>query len=207
MTNYVAEHQINEGTYPSLAVLVEDIGKQVSQYGSFSKVPADLVGNTRNDMYLVSEALRFLMKDKEAELSADQVSTLNAYKGSLDAATKFIPYWVKIAVAIALGLGTMIGWKRIVVTVGEKIGKTHLTYAQGACAEITAALTIAAADGYGMPVSTTHVLSSGIAGSMAANGSGLQWSTIRNIAMAWILTLPIAMILSGVLYLIFSRLF
>jgi inorganic phosphate transporter, PiT family len=207
VTNYVAEHQINEGTYPSLAVLVEDIGKQVAQYGSFSKVPADLVGNTRNDMYLASEALRFLMKDKEAELSADQVSTLNAYKGSLDAATKFIPYWVKIAVAIALGLGTMIGWKRIVVTVGEKIGKTHLTYAQGACAEITAALTIAAADGYGLPVSTTHVLSSGIAGSMAANGSGLQWSTIRNIAMAWILTLPIAMILSGVLYLIFSRLF
>jgi inorganic phosphate transporter, PiT family len=205
--NYVAERQINEGTFPSLAVLVEDISRQVTQYGSFAKVPADLVGNTRNDMYLVSEALRFLMKDKEAELSADQVSTLNAYKGSLDAATKFIPYWVKIAVAIALGLGTMIGWKRIVITVGEKIGKTHLTYAQGACAEITAAMTIAAADGYGLPVSTTHVLSSGIAGTMAANGSGLQWSTIRNIAMAWVLTLPIAMILSGVLYLIFSKLF
>jgi inorganic phosphate transporter, PiT family len=207
VTNYVAERQINEGTFPSLAVLVEDISKQVTQYGSFAKVPADLVGNTRNDMYLVSEALRFLMKDKEAELSADQVSTLNAYKGSLDAATKFIPYWVKIAVAIALGLGTMIGWKRIVVTVGEKIGKTHLTYAQGACAEITAAATIAAADGYGLPVSTTHVLSSGIAGTMAANGSGLQWSTIRNIAMAWVLTLPIAMILSGCLYFIFSHLF
>ena len=125
-------------------------------------------------MYLASEALRFLMKDKEAELSADQVATLNAYKGSLDSATKFIPTWVKIAVAIALGLGTMIGWKRIVVTVGEKIGKTHLTYAQGACAELAAAATIAAADGYGLPVSTTHVLSSGIAGTMAANGSGLQ---------------------------------
>ena len=92
----------------------------------------------------------------------------------------------------------MVGWKRIVVTVGEKIGKTHLTYAQGACAEITAAATIAAADGYGLPVSTTHVLSSGIAGTMAANGSGLQWSTIRNIAMAWVLTLPAAMMLSGV---------
>ena len=104
---------------------------------------------------------------------------------------------MKIVVAIALGLGTMIGWKRIVVTVGEKIGKTHLTYAQGACAEITAAATIAAADGYGLPVSTTHVLSSGIAGTMAANGSGLQWSTIRNIALAWVLTLPAAMILSG----------
>ena len=108
---------------------------------------------------------------------------------------------MKIAVAIALGLGTMIGWKRIVVTVGEKIGKTHLTYAQGACAEITAAATIAAADGFGLPVSTTHVLSSGIAGTMAANGSGLQWSTIRNIALAWVLTLPAAMIISGTLYL------
>ncbi len=207
VTNYVAEHQINEGTFPSLAVLVKDIGNQVGQYGSFSKVPADLVGNTRNDMYLTSEALRFLMKDKEADLSADDVKTLNTYKASLDSATKFIPYWVKIAVAIALGLGTMIGWKRIVVTVGEKIGKTHLTYAQGASAEITAALTIAAADGYGLPVSTTHVLSSGIAGTMAANGSGLQWATIRNIAMAWVLTLPIAMVLSGVLYLIFSHIF
>ncbi|SDS60802.1 inorganic phosphate transporter [Bradyrhizobium canariense] len=207
VTNYVAEHEINEGTYPSLAVLVCDISDQVHQYGTLAKVPADLVGNTRNDMYLVSEALRFLMKDKESELSSADVATLNSYKGSLDSATKFIPTWVKIAVAIALGLGTMIGWKRIVVTVGEKIGKTHLTYAQGACAEITAAATIAAADGYGLPVSTTHVLSSGIAGSMAANGSGLQWSTIRNIALAWVLTLPAAMILSGFLYLIFSKLF
>jgi inorganic phosphate transporter, PiT family len=207
VTNYVAEHQINEGTYPSLALLVSDIGKQVAEYGSLSKVPSNVVGNTRNDMYLVSEALRFLMKDKEADLNADEVTTLNKYKGSLDSATKFIPSWVKIAVAIALGLGTMIGWKRIVITVGEKIGKTHLTYAQGACAEVTAALTIAAADGYGLPVSTTHVLSSGIAGTMAANGSGLQMSTIRNIALAWVLTLPAAMILSGVLYLLFSRLF
>jgi PiT family inorganic phosphate transporter len=207
VTNYVAEHQINEGTFPSLAVLVRDISNQVTQYGSLAKVPAEKVGNTRNDMYLASEALRFLMKDKESDLSAGDVATLNAYKGSLDNATKFIPTWVKIAVAIALGLGTMVGWKRIVVTVGEKIGKTHLTYAQGACAEITAAATIAAADGYGLPVSTTHVLSSGIAGTMAANGSGLQWSTIRNIAMAWVLTLPIAMMISGSLYFVFAHLF
>ena len=207
VTNYVAQHQMNEGTFPSLAVLVRDIANQVTQYGSLAKLPSEAVGNTRNDMYLVSEALRFLMKDKEAELSASDVATLNAYKGSLDAATKFIPGWVKIAVAIALGLGTMVGWKRIVVTVGEKIGKTHLTYAQGACAEITAAATIAAADGYGLPVSTTHVLSSGIAGTMAANGSGLQWSTIRNIAMAWVLTLPIAMMLSGFLYFCFANIF
>jgi inorganic phosphate transporter, PiT family len=160
-------------------------------------------------MYLASEAIRFLMKDKENDLTKEQVAVLNAYKSSLDTATRFIPTWVKIAVAvaIALGLGTMVGWKRIVVTVGEKIGKTRLTYAQGACAEITAAATIAAADGYGLPVSTTHVLSSGIAGTMAANGSGLQLATVRNIALAWVLTLPAAMLISGALYWLFSRLF
>ena len=207
VTQYVALHQINEGTFPSLAVLVKGIADQVAQYGSLAKVPTDLVGNTRNDMYLASEAIRILMKDKGSDLSSADVTALTNYKKSLDGATKFIPGWVKIVVAIALGLGTMVGWKRIVVTVGEKIGKTHLTYAQGAAAEITAAATIAAADGYGLPVSTTHVLSSGIAGTMTANGSGLQWSTVRNIAMAWILTLPAAMILSGTLYFIFSHLF
>ena len=207
VTAYVASHTINEGTYPSLAVLVRDISDQILHYGSLAKMPAEAIGNTRNDMYLASEAIRFLMKDSESTLTPDEIKTLNAYKGSLDKATKFIPTWVKIAVAVALGLGTMIGWKRIVVTVGEKIGKTHLTYAQGACAEITAACTIAAADVYGLPVSTTHVLSSGIAGTMAANGSGLQLSTVRNIALAWILTLPSAMAISGFLYWAFSSIF
>jgi PiT family inorganic phosphate transporter len=207
VTAYVSSHGLTEGTFPSLAALVRDIADQVTKYGSLARIPIDTVGNTRNDMYLASEAIRFLMKDKESDLAPDQIRTLNAYKLSLDEATKFIPTWVKIAVAIALGLGTMIGWKRIVVTVGEKIGKTHLTYAQGACAEITAAATIAAADIYGLPVSTTHVLSSGIAGTMAANGSGLQLSTVRNIALAWVLTLPAAMVISGTLYWAFSRIF
>jgi PiT family inorganic phosphate transporter len=207
VTQYVSAHTISEGTYPSLAVLVKDVGDQVQKYGTLDKVPAEAVGNTRNDMYLTSEAIRFLMKDKESALSKEDVSTLNAYKGSLDAATKFIPTWVKIAVALALGLGTMIGWKRIVVTVGEKIGKSHLTYAQGASAELVAAATIGAADMFGLPVSTTHVLSSGVAGAMAANGSGLQVATIRNMVMAWVLTLPAAIMLSGALYVLFSRLF
>jgi PiT family inorganic phosphate transporter len=110
-------------------------------------------------------------------------------------------------VALALGLGTMIGWKRIVVTVGEKIGKNHLTYAQGAAAEITAMATIGAADGLGLPVSTTHVLSSGIAGTMLANSSGLQFSTVRNLLLAWVLTLPAAMTLSGFLFYAFRTLF
>jgi PiT family inorganic phosphate transporter len=206
VTQYVSQHKIAEGTYPSLAVLVKDVGDQVQKYGSLNKVPAEAVGNTRNDMYLTSEALRFLM-DKENDLNKEEVGILNAYKGSLDSATKFIPTWVKVAVAIALGLGTMIGWKRIVVTVGEKIGKTHLTYAQGASAELVAAATIGAADMFGLPVSTTHVLSSGVAGAMAANGSGLQVATIRNMVMAWVLTLPVAILLSGSLYFIFAHLF
>jgi PiT family inorganic phosphate transporter len=206
VTAYVAQHQINDTTFPALAALIDDIANQVTQYGSIAKLPTAQVRNTRNDMYLASEAIRFLLADKGSNFSAQDIATLNAYKKSLDGATKFIPYWVKIVVAIALGLGTMVGWKRIVITVGERIGKTHLTYAQGACAEITAAATIAAADGYGLPVSTTHVLSSGIAGTMAANGSGLQLATIRNIVLAWILTLPAAMMLSGTLYFVFSQL-
>jgi inorganic phosphate transporter, PiT family len=207
VTQYVSRRQINEGTYPSLSVLIQDIARQINEYGSLARVPSAAVGNTRNDIYLASEALRFLMKDKENDLTKEEVATLNAYKRSLDAATRFIPLWVKVAVAIALGLGTMIGWKRIVITVGEKIGKSHLTYAQGASAEIVAAGTIGAADYLGLPVSTTHVLSSGVAGTMAANGSGLQWSTVRNLLMAWVLTLPAAIMLSATLYVFFVNVF
>ena len=101
----------------------------------------------------------------------------------------------------------VVGWKRIVVTVGEKIGKDHLSYAQGAAAEITAMLTIGAADGFGLPVSTTHVLSSGVAGTMAANHSGLQWGTVRNLLMAWVLALPMAMVLAGTLFWVFRYIF
>ena len=207
VTDYIHAHQISEGTYPSLAVLVKQISDSVEQYGNITKTPFDKVQNLRNDMYLVSEAFRVLAKDKENELKPEEKTQIAAFKKELDGATKFIPLWVKICVAIALGLGTMIGWKRIVVTVGEKIGKSHLTYGQGAAAELVAAATIGAADGFGLPVSTTHVLSSGVAGTMVANGSGMQWSTVRSIAMAWVLTLPCAMIMSGLLFVIFSRIF
>ena len=207
VTIYVASHEINEGTYPSLAKLITDVADQVKSYGSIKAIPAGVAGNTRNEMYLASEAIRILTKDKAADLSPADVKTLGKYRGLLDNSTKFIPWWVKVAVALALGLGTMIGWKRIVVTVGEKIGKTHLTYGQGAAAELVAMVTIGAADSFGLPVSTTHVLSSGVAGTMAANGSGIQWSTLRSIALAWVLTLPCAMAISGTLFLIFSKIF
>ncbi len=113
---------------------------------------------------------------------------------------------MKVSVALALGLGTMVGWKRIVVTVGERIGKTHLTYAQGAASEMVAAATIIGADMFGLPVSTTHVLTSGVAGTMAANRSGLQTATIRNLALAWVLTLPASITLAAGLYWLFRHL-
>jgi len=156
-------------------------------------------------MYVVSEALRLMNKTHQPAFSAADSAILANYKKHIDNATKFIPTWVKVAVALALGMGTMIGWKRIVITVGEKIGKDHLTYGQGAAAEITAMATIGAADWFGLPVSTTHVLSSGVAGTMAANHSGLQMSTIRNLALAWVLTLPASICLAAALFWAFSK--
>jgi PiT family inorganic phosphate transporter len=206
LTQYVRTKQVNDSVVPAVAALVGDIGAQVKEYGTLSQVPAAAVKNVRNDMYLTSESLRALDKST-VKFNADAKRNIAAFKKEIDDATKFIPLWVKVAVAIALGLGTMVGWKRIVRTVGEKIGKTHLTYAQGASAELVAMATIGAADIFGLPVSTTHVLSSGVAGTMAANRSGLQWATIRNLLMAWVLTLPVAIVLSGSLYWLFTHLF
>lgn len=146
-------------------------------------------------------------RDPGIKWDAGAAKQLKSFKNRIDDATKFIALWVKVAVAIALGLGTMVGWKRIVITVGEKMGQSHLTHAQGASAEVVAMLTIGAADLCGLPVFTTHVLSSGLAGTMAANRSGLQGSTIRNLLMAWVLTLPAAIVLSGMLYWLFTLVF
>jgi PiT family inorganic phosphate transporter len=161
--------------------------------------------NFRNDMYLVSEALRLMDKGGQPSMQPADKDVIKNYRKHIDNSTKFIPTWVKVAVAIALGLGTMIGWKRIVITVGERIGKDHLTYAQGAAAELTAMATIGAADAFGLPVSTTHVLSSGVAGTMAANRSGLQIATVRNLLMAWVLTLPASILLAGSLFWLFNK--
>jgi inorganic phosphate transporter, PiT family len=206
VTEYIRTKQLAPDTVSAVAELVGEIGAQVREYGTLRKVPTDAVNNVRNDMYLASEAIRLMIKTGAPALDPETRQSLVAFKGELDDATKYIPLWVKVSVAIALGLGTMIGWKRIVVTVGEKIGKTHLTYAQGASAELVAMATIAGADMYGLPVSTTQVLSSGVAGTMAANGSGLQMATVRNLLMAWVLTLPAAVLLSGSLYWLLSHL-
>lgn len=207
LSQYLVSKQETPELIPALAVMAGKIGIQVKGYGSLSKVPAEAVANVRNDMYLTSETIRLMEKNKVGNFDADTQDKLKLFKDQIDSATRFIPTWVKIAVAIALGLGTLVGWRRIVVTVGEKIGKTHMTYAQGASAEVVAMLTIGAADMYGLPVSTTHVLSSGVAGSMVANGSGLQLRTLRNLALAWVLTLPAAILLSGSLYWVFTQIF
>jgi PiT family inorganic phosphate transporter len=207
LQEYIRTQQISPTTVTAMREMIDDLANDQARFGALANVPADQVRNFRNDMYLLSEALRLMQTSGVPPIGPADWRVLSNYKKHLDAATKFIPGWVKVAVALALGLGTMVGWKRIVVTVGEKIGKDHLTYGQGAAAEITAAATIGAADYFGLPVSTTHVLSSGIAGTMTANGSGLQLETVRNIALAWILTLPASVLLAGFLFWVFRGLF
>jgi len=208
LTNYIRTKEFNANTMLALSQYINEIGNEVREFKMLRNVPSDKMGNLRNDMYVVSETIRLVEKaGQTTQFDVDDKKVLANYKKHMDLATKFIPPWVKVAVAMALGLGTMIGWKRIVVTVGEKIGKSHLTYGQGAAAEITAMATIMTADRLGLPVSTTHVLSSGVAGTMAANHTGLQWETVRNLALAWVLTLPVAMLLSGFLFWTFRRVF
>ena len=183
-------------TFGAIGTKCREISELMSGHKSLTELNPDQRKLLRSDLYLTSEALGKLIKQKKLSDPAEQKSAADLKK-HMDKVTKFIPEWVKIAVALALGCGTMIGWKRIVVTVGEKIGKTHLTYAQGAAAELVAAATILAADKYGLPVSTTHVLSSGVAGTMAANRSGLQMETLRNLLMAWVLTLPVTVLMGA----------
>ena len=203
VTDYIRTKQLQPDTILALRELVEDLNHEVALYKVFKSVPAQDQTNVRNDMYVASEAIRLMQKSHNPAFTIEENAALTTYKARVDKATKFIPDWVKVAVALALGLGTMVGWKRIVVTVGEKIGKDHLTYAQGAAAGMVAMGTIWAADTFGLPVSTTHVLSSGVAGTMVANGSGVRLSTVRNIAAGWVFTLPAAGLLSGLLYWLF----
>ena len=203
VTDYIRTKQLQPATILALRELVEDLNHEVALYKVFKSVPAQDQTNVRNDMYVASEAIRLMQKNHNPAFTPEENAALANYKSKVDQATKFIPDWVKVAVALALGLGTMVGWKRIVVTVGERIGKQHLAYAQGASAELVAMATIFAANTWGLPVSTTHVLSSGVAGTMVANGSGLHFCTVRNILAGWFFTLPAAALLSGTLYWIF----
>jgi PiT family inorganic phosphate transporter len=203
VTDYIRTKQLQPDTILALRELVEDLNHEVALYKVFKSVPAQDQTNVRNDMYVAGEAIRLMQKSGNPAFTPTENAALTNYKSKVDKATKFIPDWVKVAVALALGLGTMVGWRRVVITVGEKIGKEHLTYAQGASAGLVAMATIFAADRFGLPVSTTHILSSGVAGTMVANGSGLHFRTVRNILAGWFFTLPAAALLSGVLYCLF----
>jgi len=188
--------------YGAITILSADISQRIQGYGTISNIPAAATGNLRNDMYLVLDTSKLITKAKDAgsRFRPDELKAIDGYQKNLEQGTRYIPIWVKLAVAVALGLGTMVGWRRIVKTVGERIGKTHLTYGMGAAAELVAGVTIAFADRLAVPVSTTHILTSGVAGASLANRAGLQFRTIRNMVLAWVLTLPAAMVLSGGLY-------
>jgi inorganic phosphate transporter, PiT family len=186
----------SDRTFAAIGNKCREISAMLDGKTALTQLSKDDRRTLRTDLYLVSESLGKLLKQKKLSETPD-IDAAASLHARMDKVTKFIPLWVKVAVAVALGLGTMIGWKRIVVTVGEKIGKEHLTYAQGASAELVAMGTILMADRLNLPVSTTHVLSSGIAGTMAANRSGLQMDTLRNLLLAWVLTLPVSVILGA----------
>ncbi|MBR8832909.1 MAG: inorganic phosphate transporter [Stigonema ocellatum SAG 48.90 = DSM 106950] len=196
LSTFLQTGNANEKTFAALSTENHTIANKLTGKTNFKALSSEERRSLRSEIYLVSKTLGKL--DKQNKFTdASEKKILGDYKHQLEAVTEFIPDWVKVAVAFSLGIGTMIGWKRIVVTVGEKIGKDHLTYAQGASAELVAMATIAAADHYGLPVSTTHVLSSGVAGTMAANRSGLQMDTLRNLLLAWVLTLPVCVLLGA----------
>jgi len=194
-----ASGKLRPETFAALVTKSQAIETRLEAIKTFADLPEGDRRGVRTDMYLVGTTIAKMEKSNGYADSEEGKITV-PFRKDLETVTKYIPDWVKFAVAIALGLGTTVGWKRIVVTVGEKIGKSHLTYAQGACAEVVAMITIGLADTKGWPVSTTHVLSSGIAGTMAANKSGLQAQTLRNILLAWVLTLPVCIFLGSLLF-------
>ncbi|WP_082463869.1 inorganic phosphate transporter [Sphingomonas sp. Leaf17] len=203
LADALRSHRVEQpATYAAMGAVTRDVSTRIAAFGSLSRVPAAQTPNLRNDMYLVLDTARLVGKDEGAAraMTAAEQASVKAYAKQLEQGTRYIPLWVKISVALALGLGTMVGWKRIVKTVGERIGKTHLTYGMGASAELMAASTILLAERFGMPVSTTHILTSGVAGASVANGAGLQRRTVLNMVLAWVLTLPVAMLLAGGLY-------
>ncbi len=204
LTEYVRTKELNAQVLPALTAQAKDIEAKLLNEKQNKIVDNQQASALRNQMYVTSESIKRLEKSSDITQQPQVLNALKDYRKSLERYTQFIPFWVKVVVALALGLGTMVGWKRIVITVGEKIGKNHLTYAQGASAEMVAMTTIGAADLFGLPVSTTHVLSSGVAGTMLANKSGLQKSTLMNIGLAWVSTLPATIALSAGLYWVFS---
>lgn len=201
--------QSDKAKLDSSKVMTSRLLKQVSGLSAVSSIESNDRFLVRKDIMLLNSNIKSLSSNDELEISEAEKKVLADNMKSVRKITDYSPQWVIIMIALSLGLGTMIGWKRIVKTIGEKIGKEHLTYAQGASAELVASTTIGLSTAFGLPVSTTHVLSSGIAGSMVASKGvkNLQPDTVRNILIAWLLTLPVVMVMAGTLFLIFRSTF
>jgi PiT family inorganic phosphate transporter len=147
---------------------------------------------------------RVISQLKHAEdsksISAPEKKEAQRLSKELGSYVEYAPTWVRMLSALCLGIGTMIGYKRIVKTLGERLGNVHLTPAQGASAEVVSAVLIGTAGFTGLPVSTTHIVTSGIGGTMVAAGAGLRYAMIRRIVLAWVLTLPVTILVAGGLY-------
>lgn len=202
-----------KGDHKIITTGIDSLGRRLAGITDFSELSGSDILNNRFDILTVSKKsetlLAYLTGHPITSISKDQVKNFDRLISEMKGYTEYSPWWVILAISLSLGLGTMVGWKRIVITIGEKIGKTHLTYAQGATAEIIAASTISVSSWLGLPVSTTHVLSSGIAGSMVASSGlkNLQKKTVAAIGIAWLITLPVTILFSGLLFLLFRMIF
>jgi inorganic phosphate transporter, PiT family len=204
LSTFLHGGQADRKTFSALVGKNREVGEKLSDRSDLTSISKTERSVLRSDIYLISKSIDKLNKQDFFQDPSEKKAFLE-YKKQLNQVIEFIPHWVKFAVVVALGLGTLIGWERIVITVGEKIGKDRLNYAQGASAELVAMTTIFAADRLGLPVSTTQVVSSGIAGSMMANGSRIQVGMVRNLLIAWVLTLPVCIFLGALTF--FSGLF
>lgn len=195
-------------SYSAIQEKVDTLKATLSGVSNFKELKKESNFEIRKDILIIAKESKTILTTELGEpkipLSKEEKNLLKASINGMKEYTEYAPWWVIFIISISLGLGTMIGWKRIVVTIGEKIGKEHLTYVQGASAEIVAASTIAVSTSFGLPVSTTHVLSSGIAGSMVASKGlkNLRRKTVMNIMIAWLVTLPVTIIISGGLFLL-----
>ncbi len=196
---------LNHGKQLDITALVGKIDKAKYHLSLKNETDKKNTYLFRKQIEEVVTSVKAVRGDKTLVINAadDQILADNA--SELSKLVEFAPLWVILLISISLGLGTMIGWKRIAVTIGEKIGNEHLNYAQGATSEIVAASTIGLSTAFGLPVSTTHVLSSGIAGAMVASGGrkNLNNNTLKNIGLAWVLTLPVSIILAALLFMLF----
>lgn len=195
--------------FKHLTVMHQELKAHFNGVDQLHDIPKDKRFEVRKDILLIERDLKKIMEVEDVRVSESDKAKVNASIKSLRSATDYSPFWVVLIISLSLGIGTMIGWRRIVKTIGEKIGKEHLTYAQGASAELVASATIGLSSNFGWPVSTTQVLSSAIAGSMVASKGikNLQPATVRNILITWALTLPVVVVLSGTLFLLFRSIF